>query len=141
MSVNFIPAGCHTVTPYLTVQDAAGLIEFLVRVFDAKETERMMRPDGTVGHAEVRIGDSVVMIGGGSTPRLAALYMYVPDVDATYRRALEAGAPSVSEPNDQFYGDRHGAVKDPAGNDWWIATHIEDVAPEEMTRRAKASMK
>ncbi len=143
-AVKPIPDGHHTVTPYLTVQGAARLIDFLKKVFDARETEWFERPDGTIGHAELRIGDSVVMLGnvqGESKATSSAMYVYVNDADTTYKRALEAGATSVMEPADQFYGDRHGGVKDPAGNYWWIATHIEDVSPEELKKRAAAFMK
>jgi len=94
----------------------------------------MMRPDGSIGHAEVRIGDSVVMVP-------SAIYLYVKDADATCRRALQAGSISVMEPANQFWGDRQGGVRDPVGNYWWIATHIEDVSPEEMAKRADAFMK
>ncbi len=138
MAVKPIPDGYHSVTPYLTVPDAAGLIEFLQRAFDAQEVHRFTR-DGTVSHAEVRIGDSVVKLGqaGGEwKPMSAALHLYVPDADAVYRRALQAGATSVREPADQFYGDRMAGVQDPLGNQWWIATHIEDVSPVEMALRA-----
>lgn len=140
MAVKPIPEGYHTVTPYLVVPGAAKLIEFLRHVFDAQEIERMARPDGTVMHAEVRIGDSVVMMGeaSGEKPAMPAmLYLYVKDCDATYKRALQAGAISVMEPADQFYGDRNAAVKDASGNQWWMATHVEDVPPEEMARRAR----
>ena len=143
-AVKLIPEGYHTVTPYLTVQGAARLIDFLKKVFDARETERFERPDGTIGHAELRIGDSVVMLGdvqGESKATSSAMYVYVNDADTIYKQALEAGATSVMEPADQFYGDRHGGVKDPAGNYWWIATHIEDVSPEELKKRAAAFMK
>ena len=103
----------------------------------------MPRPDGTIMHAEVRIGDSRVMMGepmGSCQPMFGSLYLYVHDVDAVYKRALQAGATSTSEPADQFYGDRSASIKDPVGNQWWIATHKEDVPPEEIARRAKAFM-
>jgi PhnB protein len=137
-----VPDGFHSITPYLAVPGVAKLIDFLAAVFDAKETERMMRPDGTVHHAEVQIGDSKVMLGEPAAPRQpmpAMLYLYVADVDAAYHRAIQAGATSLAEPANQFYGDRHGGVQDPSGNQWWIATHIEDVAPDEMQRRAAAA--
>jgi len=108
------------------------------------KSERMVRPDGRVGHAEIQIGDSVVMISDASAqsnPIPAMLYVHVPDVDASYKRALQTGATSIMEPAEQFYGDRHGGVRDVAGNQWWIATHIEDVSPEEMRRRSEASFK
>jgi PhnB protein len=137
-----IPDGFHSITPYLTVPGVAKLIDFLTQAFDAKETERIMRPDGTVHHAEVRIGDSKVMMGEPVAPRQAmpaCLYLYLSDVDAAYKRALAAGATSLTEPADQFYGDRSAGVQDPSGNSWWIATHFEDVAPEEIQRRAAAA--
>lgn len=142
MPVKPIPEGYHTVTPYLTVPGVARLIEFLKQAFGAEEKERMARPDGAVMHAEVRIGDSMVMLGepsGNFSPMPAMIYLYVDDTDAAYRRALEAGATSMMEPADQFYGDRNAGVKDPSGNLWWIATHKEDVPPEEMKRRAEAA--
>ena len=144
MSVKPIPDGYHAVTPYLVVQGAAKLIDFLKQAFGAQEIERLTRPDGAIGHAEVRIGDSVVMMGeacGEWTPMLGALYLYVNDADATYKRALQAGATSTMEPTDQFYGDRSAGVKDPAGNQWWIATHKEDLSREELMKRAQAAMR
>jgi PhnB protein len=143
MAVNYIPDGYHTVTPYLTVRGASKLLDFLKTAFDAQETVRMMRPDGTIGHAEVRIGDSAVMLGEASAEwkqTSATLYLYVKDADATYASALRAGATSLREPANQFYGDRHGAVTDPLGNSWWIATHIEDVSADEMKKRSAAAM-
>lgn len=122
----------------------AGLIDFLKQAFEAKETERHSRPDGTIMHAEVKIGDSVIMMGepmGDFKPMPGSIYLYVKDTDATYRKAIQAGAVSIMEPADQFYGDRSAGVKDPLGNFWWIATHIEDVPPEELARRAAAQMK
>ena len=142
MAVKPIPEGYHTVTPYLVVPGVARLIEFLQQAFDAEERHRMARPDGTIMHAEVRIGDSIVMMGeatGEFQPIPAMIHLYVADVDAAYRRALAAGATSVREPTDQFYGDRTGGVKDASGNQWWIATHVEDVPPEEMKRRSEAA--
>ena len=139
MAVKPIPDGFHTVTPYLLIEGVAKLIEFLKSAFDAEETEKLSMPDGTIGHAQVRIGDSIVMMGearGDWKPMPGSIYRYVPDTDATYRQALEAGATSIMEPADQFYGDRNAGVKDPIGNVWWIATHKEDVSPEELERRA-----
>jgi PhnB protein len=141
MAVKAIPEGYRAVTPYLVVPGVAQLMDFLKQAFGAEEVNRMARPDGTVMHGEVRIGDSVIMMGevsGAFEPTAAMIHLYVEDVDATYRRALEAGATSVREPADQFYGDRSGGVKDRFGNQWWIATHVEDVSPDEMERRAKA---
>jgi PhnB protein len=138
-----IPAGLHTVTPYLTVSDAQSLLDFVTKVFDAKEREIIRRPDGQVAHAEVQIGDSVIMIANSSetwATATATLYVYVDDTDARYRKALEVGATSLSEPANQFYGDRHAGVKDTNGITWWVATHIEDVPPDEIARRAKIAM-
>ena len=140
MTTNPIPAGYHTVTPYLIVEGADALIEFLRRAFDAEVAFRMDKPDGSVAHAEVTIGDSRVMIGeaGGEwAPMPAGLHLYVEDCDTVYKSALEAGATSVREPQNEFYGDRSAGVRDAAGNTWWIATHVEDVSEEEMARRAQ----
>ena len=142
MAVKPIPEGYHTITPFLTVQGADKLIDFMKQVFAATEIERIMQADGTVKHAEVRIGDSVMMISearGEWKPMPAALYLYISDVDAVYRRALEAGATSLMEPMDTFYGNRESGVKDQFGNYWWIATHFEEVSPEEIQRRAEAA--
>jgi len=130
MVVKPIREGFHTVTPYLMVREAAKLIDFVKEAFAATE---LFRGTGSAGgiHAEVRIGDSMVMIGGAGTwngePMPAAIYLYMDDVDAVYKRALQAGAASLSEPADQPYGDRIAGVKDPFGDVWYIATHIEDV--------------
>ena len=143
MAVKAKPDGYHAVTPYLVVDGAARLIDFLEEVFDAQEVERLAAPGGRIGHAELRIGDSVVMLGdahGEHKPLQTMLYVYVDDADAIYQRALAAGATSVQAPVDQFYGDRSGGVKDAFGNLWWIATHIEDVPPAELKRRAEAAM-
>jgi PhnB protein len=144
MAVKPVPEGYHSVTPYLIATGADRLIDFVTEAFGAEVIERMTRADGTIGHAEVRIGDSVVMLSearGEWKPMPAAIYLYVPDTDATYRSALGAGATSVMEPADQFYGDRNAGVKDPVGNLWWIGTHKEDVPREELERRAAANMK
>jgi PhnB protein len=139
MPVKPIPDGYNTVTTYLTVQNANGLIEFLKKAFGAKEIMRMSQPDGTVGHAEIRVGDTLLMLGepmGEMKSMPAAMYVYVDDTDTTYKRALAAGAASVREPRDEFYGDRVGGVKDSFGNLWWIATHVEDVSPQDLKKRA-----
>lgn len=139
---NPVPEGYHAVTPYLVVEDAGRLIEFLTAAFAATVLSSHQRPDGKVAHAEARIGDSILMMGsaqGDTKPIPTALYLYVPNCDELYRRALAAGATSISEPKDQFYGDRHGGIKDPCGNTWWVATHIEDVSQEELTRRMSAA--
>ncbi|MEW6128639.1 MAG: VOC family protein [Acidobacteriota bacterium] len=137
-AVKPIPDGYRTITPYLIVDDVAPLIEFLQKVFDAKTLFSMSRPDGKIGHAEIEIGDSKIMIGSAMADWKALpsmIYLYMPDTDATYKRALEAGAKSLMEPADQFYGDRNAGVQDSSGVTWWIATHVEDVSPEEMKRR------
>ena len=143
MAVQPVPEGFHTVTPYLVVSDAAGLIEFMKTGLGARELFVARGPDGTIGHAVMQIGDSRVMLGqaSGAVAREfpAMLYVYVPDCDALYAQALRAGATSVHELATQFYGDRHGAVQDRWGNQWWIATHVEDVPPEELDRRMKAA--
>ncbi|MBZ5561886.1 MAG: VOC family protein [Acidobacteriia bacterium] len=145
MAVSPIPKGYHSITPYLVVPGISKLIEFLKEAFGAVVTETpTTRPDGTVAHAEVKIGDSIVMMGepmGQWKAMPCVLYLYVPDIDEVYRKALQAGAKSLQEPADQFYGDRNGGVVDPAGNMWWIGTHKEDVPPEEMAKRAEAAMK
>jgi uncharacterized glyoxalase superfamily protein PhnB len=145
MAVKPIPEGYHSVTPYLAVEGADKLLDFVKQAFNSADAhECMRRPDGTIQHAEVKIGDSTVMLceaTGQWKPRPSTLYLYVTDVDATYRRALEVGATSLMEPANQFYGDRNAGVQDPTGNHWWIATHVEDVSPEEMQRRAEAQGK
>lgn len=138
MAVKPIPEGHHSVNPYLLVAGATDVLAFVTSAFGAKELDRSTLPDGTIMHASVRIGDSVVMMGEASAKFPAmpcSLYLYVEDVDTTYRRALGAGGQSIMEPANQFYGDRSACVRDKAGNCWWIATHVEDVAPEEMKRR------
>ncbi len=137
----FIPDGYHTVTPYLTVGNLKALLEFLKRAFDA-DVEAMPGPDGEPRHAEIKLGTSRLMAGqahGDSKPMPMQLYLYLPDVDTSYRRCLDAGATSFSPPATQFYGDRHAGVVDSNGNHWWVATHVEDVSPEEMERRAAAA--
>jgi PhnB protein len=145
MAVKPIPEGFHAVTPYLTVRNAARMIEFLKRTFGAETVfEPMKRPDGLIMHAELKIGDSRVMVAEASEqcqPTQAQLYVYVADADAAYQRALAAGAASSMAPADMFYGDRSGSVKDPSGNTWFIATHKEDVAPKELAKRAEAFFK
>ena len=140
MTIDPVPQGFHTVTPYLVADDPAALIDFLTRAFDAEEMHRTHRPDGGVMHAQVRIGNSMVMMGG-SMPDWPAmptgLYLYVAEADKTFARAIEAGATSVMPPSDQFWGDRMGGVKDAWGNFWWIATHVEEVPPEEIAKRAQ----
>ncbi|HWC14642.1 MAG TPA: VOC family protein [Actinomycetota bacterium] len=138
--VKAIPDGYPTVTPYLAVQGAAEVMAFLEEVFGASvRGDVMRRPDATVGHAELQLGDSLVMVGDTrDEPSTNMLHVYVEDCDVTYRRALAAGAESTMEPEDQFYGDRMAGVRDKWGNQWYIATHIEDVPADEMARRAQA---
>jgi uncharacterized glyoxalase superfamily protein PhnB len=135
-----IPDGFHTVTPYLIVDGAEKTISFMQKALGAQHHhEPTLRPDGKIMHATLKIGDSVVMISDASEHAKATpvmLYLYVPNVDASYQTALKAGATSVMEPADQFYGDRSAGVKDAAGNSWFFGTHIEDVAPAEMKKRA-----
>ena len=146
MSVSPIPAGYHSVTPYLVVKGAAQAIEFYKAAFGAVELFRLEMGDGRLGHAELQIGDSHVMLADefpemgalgpesyGGTP--VSLLIYIPEVDAVFARALAAGATEKKPVQDQFYGDRSGMLTDPFGHSWSIATHIEDVAPEEMSRR------
>jgi PhnB protein len=150
-AVKPIPDGHPQVIPYLTVDGASRAIEFYSKVFGAKERVRMPGPDGKVGHAEIEIGDSVVMLAdafpemGGRTPRdlggtPVTLMVYVQDVDAVFARALSAGATEERKVEDQFYGDRAGQFADPFGYKWFVATHIEDVPPDEMARRAAAAL-
>jgi len=139
-----IPDGYHTVTPVLMVNNAAKLLDFLTQAFGARERERYADPDGKILHAEVTLGDSIVQLSdatGEWKPVQVPLLLYVTDTDATYRRALKAGATSMREPMDAFYGDRTAGVKDSFGNSWWIATHQEDVSREELERRAEAQRK
>jgi PhnB protein len=138
MGVNPIPEGYRTVTPYLVVEGAATVLDFVKQAFGAEEKFRMETPDGKIGHAEAQIGDSMVMMGdaGEENPAMPAMiHLYVEDCDATYERALAAGGTSEREPTDQFYGDRSAGVRDSTGNLWWIATHVEDVPEDEMAKR------
>jgi PhnB protein len=137
-NVKPVPEGFHTVTPYLIVRGASRLIDFLKQAFDAQEVGRYAGPDGTIMHAAVRIGDSMVELSdaqGEWQPQPAYIHLYVDDVDAVYAKALRAGGTSLREPTDQFYGDRESGVKDPFGNQWFIATRKEEVSEEEMRRR------
>jgi PhnB protein len=151
MATKPIPEGYHTVSPYLAVDDAARAIEYYATAFGAKELVRMDAPGGKIGHAELEIGDSRIMLSdpfpqastrppkelGGTS---ASVFMYVEDVDAVVAQAVAAGATITMEVADQFWGDRFGTVTDPFGHVWSIATHVEDVPPEEMAERAKAAM-
>ena len=151
MATKPIPEGYNAVTPYLAVDDAAQAIDFYKQAFGAKERVRMEAPGGKIGHAELEIGDSLVMLSdalpqfstrppkelGGTS---VSVFMYVEDVDAVVKQAVDAGATVTMEVEDQFWGDRFGSVTDPFGHLWSVATHVEDVAPEEMAERAKAAM-
>jgi PhnB protein len=142
--VDAVPPGYHTVTPYLTVRGAEALIDFLKAAFDAKELHRMAGADGSVRHAEVLIGDSHVMIGEAQPewpPMPSMLYLYLTSSDATYDRAIAAGGTSLRAPQTEFYGDRVSAVQDRWGNQWWLATHVEDVSAEEMHHRHQEAEK
>lgn len=143
MAVKAIPEGYHTVTPSLSVKGAGKFIDFLKAAFGAEEAFRMPMPNGDIMHAEVRIGDSTVMLHDtmGQPPTSSALFLYVNDVDAMHKRAVRAGATSASEPTNMFWGDRVSQVVDQFGNHWSIATHKEDVSPDEMEKRAKEAMK
>jgi len=142
MAVKPVPEGYHTVTPFLTLKDAAGAIEFYKKAFGAQERVRMPTPDGKVAHAELQIGDSVVMLSEALQEPVtsASIYLYVPNADATFDRAVKAGAQSTMPLADMFWGDRYGRLTDPFGVRWGIATHKEDVPPEEMGRRAAKAM-
>ncbi len=143
MSVRPIPTGYTAVTPYLVCNNAAKVIEFVKQAFGARVHINMEMPGGLIGHAEAEVYGSKIMISDANQnwePMPSTLYLYVNDADVTYLKAVEAGGESIMEPADQFYGDRHGGVKDPGGNIWWIATHIEDVSEEEIARRAKQCM-
>ncbi len=141
-----IPEGYPRVTPYLCIDGAAAAIDFYSKVLGAQERMRMPAPEGKIGHAELLIGDSVIMLSDefpemdarsprtvGGTP--VSLLVYVEDVDATFDRALQAGATALSPVENQFYGDRSGQFEDPFGHRWSVATHVEDVPPDEMARR------
>jgi PhnB protein len=145
-----IPEGYHTVTPYLCIKGAADALEFYKKAFGATEVMRMPQPDGRIGHADITIGDSHVMLAdefpemGFKSPRTlggspVSLALYVEDVDAFVDRAVKAGAKLTRPIENQFYGDRAGAVEDPFGHTWHVATHVEDVPPEEMKKRAEAA--
>ena len=151
MTVKPIPQGYRSVTPYLAVRQAADAIEFYRRAFGAKERMRLAAPEGKIGHAELEIGDSVIMLAdefpdmdfrgpaslGGTS---VTLHLYVKDVDASFRKAIDAGARPVRAVKDQFYGDRTGTLRDPFGHVWHLATHKEDVSAEEIARRTKAML-
>ncbi|MBX6764248.1 MAG: VOC family protein [Rubrobacteraceae bacterium] len=138
MTAKPIRDGFHTITPYLFVRGVPQLITFLSEAFSAQVLSRESRPDGTIMHAELRVGDSMLMVGEATDefgPMPTSIYLYVTDCDAVYRRALQVGGSSVFEIMNLPSGERYGGVKDPCGNIWWIATHVEDVPPEEQAKR------
>lgn len=144
MAVNWRPDGYPTLSPYLMVKDAPRFVEFMTTVFGAQVREQLVRPDGSLGHTELALDDALIMLSEAVAPQAATpmmLHVYVPDVDAAYERALRAGAEALAPVTDQFYGDRSGGVKEPCGNTIWIATHIEDVPPQELKRRAAEAMR
>ena len=145
-----IPEGYHTITPYLVVDDAAKAIDFYKQAFGAKEIMRMDGPPGKIGHAELQIGDSRIMLGDempgmsrsakslGGSP--VGIFLYVENVDAVFNQAVSAGGKATAPPTEMFWGDRYGKLDDPFGHSWSVATHVEDVAPQEMAKRAKEAM-
>jgi len=148
---NSMPQGYHTVTPYLMVDDAASAIDYYKRAFGAKEHGRMEAPGGKIGHAALEIGDSMIMLSdpmpGGSVvpPRklggtTSSIFLYVEDVDAVVEKAVKAGATVDMAVDDQFWGDRFGTITDPFGHHWSIATHVEDLSPEEIRERGQKAM-
>lgn len=151
-TVKAIPKGYRSVTPYLCVKGAAEAIRFYKKAFGAKEVMRMAAPGGTIGHAELTLGDSKIMLAdefpqmGFRSPKAyggsaVTIHLYVEDVDKVFKRALRAGATERQSVKDQFYGDRSGQLEDPCGHLWILATHIEDMSPGEMKRRGRESMK
>jgi PhnB protein len=152
MAVKAVPEGYHTATPYLIVDDAAKALEFYRKAFGATERMRFAAPGGKIGHAEFTIGNSAIMLADehpemgyrgaraiGATP--VSIHLYVENVDEMFPRAVAAGATVLQPVKDQFYGDRSGTLRDPFGHVWNLATHKEDLSPEEMHRRAQAAMK
>jgi len=138
MAVKPVPEGYHTYTPYYVVEGATEFVEFLKKAFGAEEIFRMPAPGGKIGHAEARIGSSMVMLADGGPEHPVRQFngmLYVNDVDAVFRSAVAAGGKATRQPENMFYGDRSGEVTDKWGNTWWIATHVEDVSPDEMKRR------
>jgi uncharacterized glyoxalase superfamily protein PhnB len=139
-SVKAIPEGMQSVTPYLVVDGANDLIRFIEQSFNGKQLSIMKTKDGRVMHAAVQIGSSQIMVSDSTDKYPAAssrLYLYVENVDDTFKKAINAKGTSLREPTDEFYGDRSGGIKDSWGNEWWIATHVEDVDDEEIAKRAK----
>jgi PhnB protein len=144
MAVKKIPDGFHTLTPYLVLDNASKVIAFLKKAFNAELMYSHDRPDGKIGHAQLKVGDSMLMIADATKEHPAApcsLYMYVENCDAWYERAIKAGATSIMKPMDMFYGDRNAGVKDSSGMQWWMATHVEDVSAAEVEKRAEEAAK
>lgn len=148
-SVKPIPEGYHSITPYLIIKGASEAIDFYQRAFGAQELFRMAGPDGSIGHAEIKIGNSIIMLADecpemsnrsvqtlGGSP--VGFCIYTEDVDTAFQKALDAGAQESRPLKNQFYGDRMGSVRDPFGYEWSLGTHVEDVAPEEMKKRMEA---
>lgn len=139
-NVDAIPEGFHSVTPFLIVDNAKKFIEFIKSAFGAEVNFLLEEENKMVQHAAVKIGNSIIMLADsmeGMPPETSMLFVYVDDMDAVYKKAVQAGAKPIREPLDEFYGDRAGCVKDDWGNTWWVATHIEDVDEEELKRRSK----
>ena len=152
MTVKPIPDGYHTATPYLIVNDAAAAIDYYKRAFGATELMRLPRPDGKVAHAEIRIGDSTIMLAdeapqmGARSPKTiggspVSIMLYVENVNDRFPKAIAAGGKEIHPLKDQFYGDRSGTLEDPFGHTWTIGTHVEDVSPEEINKRIAAMKK
>jgi uncharacterized glyoxalase superfamily protein PhnB len=144
MSVKPIPDGFHTITPYLSVKDARKFLDFAKEALSAEEIFCTNSDDGKIMHAEFKIGDSMMMLSEENEKNPATscnFYLYVPDTDAAYKKAIDAGAASTMEPANQFYGDRTAGVKDSFGLNWWFGTHVEDVSEEEMEKRMKEHTK
>ncbi|HKQ37623.1 MAG TPA: VOC family protein [Verrucomicrobiae bacterium] len=149
MNAKTVPEGHHTVTPYLAIKNGVKALEFYKKAFGATEVQKLITPDGRLGHAEIRLGDSIIMMSdefpefGGKAPDTLGgspvnIHLYVEDVDAFFKKAVAAGAKERKPVKDQFYGDRSGQLEDPFGHLWWVATHKEDVPPEEMQKRVQA---
>jgi len=144
-----VPAGYRTVTPYLVIRDAARAIDFYVEAFGASDLVRMTGPGGKIAHAEIKIGDSMIMLSeemwGSKSPQTlggspVSIFLYVEDVDSVFNQAVKAGATAKMPPQNMFWGDRYGKLTDPFGHEWGLATHIEDVTPEEMKKRSEEAM-
>ena len=137
-----VPDGYTAITPYLIVENAAGFLDFLAQAFGAVERRRIPMPQGGIGHAEAEINGAVLMLADAFPPDFPAnntlIHLYVTDVDSAYARAVDAGATTISEPADEFYGDRIARVADPYGNQWFIASHVEDVDTDELMKRVAA---